>query len=192
MNRLSASLGFCRYALKHPKVLRAARASAFFLALDLLVLVFFWGPLAFEHHRLVKGIGDYREAVLRDRRAREEGLRYGRLVGRVKVLEAKWSTPVTQAQLIESLTRLSRKNGLKVVSQDFDVDPAKGGGRTFKQNIALVGSYSSLRRFLADLENLATLTTVEKARLERAGDSGAEVRAVLELSTFTQSSGKGA
>jgi Tfp pilus assembly protein PilO len=184
-------LSFCRYALLHPKVKRAAWAACLLLALDLLVLALFWGPIAFQHYRLEKGIRDYRRAEREARQAQENSRQYEQLVKRAGSLEAKWETPVTQAQLIESLTRLSSKNGLKVISQDFDVAPARGGGQSFRQNLALVGGYTSLRRFLTGLESLPSLTVVEEARLEREGEGLSGVRASLQLSTFTKSPGKG-
>jgi hypothetical protein len=184
-------LGFCRYALLQPKVKRAAWAACLWLALDLLVLALFWGPAAFQHYRLEKGIQDYRRAEREARQAAENSQQYGELVKRAAGLEAKWETPVTQAGLIESLTRLSAKNGLRVVSQDFDVPPAKGGGQSFRQNLALEGSYASLRHFLAGLEILPSLTVVEQSRLEREGEDASRVRASLQLSTFTKSPGQG-
>jgi hypothetical protein len=184
-------LGFCRYTLLHPKVKKAAWAACLCLVLDLLVLALFWGPVAFQHHRLEKGIRDYRRAEREARQAVENSQQYEQLVKRAASLEAKWETPVTQSELIESLTRLSSKNGLKVISQDFDVTPGKGGGQSFRQNLALAGSYASLRHFLAGLENLPSLTVVETARLEREGLAGSEVRASLQLSTFTKFPGKG-
>jgi hypothetical protein len=184
-------LAFCRYALRQPKVKRAAWAACLWLGLDLLVLALFWGPAAFQHHRLEKGIQDYRRSEREARQAVENSRRYEELVKRAANLEAKWETPVSQAGLIESLTRLCAKNGLRVVSQDFDVTPAKGGGQSFRQNLALVGSYSSLRRFLAGLEGLPSLTVVEQSRLERESEGASRIRASLQLSTFTKSSGQG-
>jgi hypothetical protein len=191
MKPLLAFPVFFRYALLHPKVKRAALAASFFLVLDLVLLAVFWGPAAFRYYRLEKGIEDFRQAEKTTQQAREEAQLYGQLVKRVKVLESKWDTAVTQSGLIKSLTKLSAKNGLKVVSQDFDVAAARGGGRSFKQNLALVGTYTSLRRFLEDLENLPTLTVVQQARLERVGEAGGQVRAILQLCTYTQSPVKG-
>jgi Tfp pilus assembly protein PilO len=192
VKRFAPILFFCRYVLLHPPLRMAAWAAAFFLALDLVVLVGFWGPAAFRHHWLEKSIGEYRRTEREMRQAGEYAGRYEQLVKKTDRLEAKWKNSATQADLIESLTRLSSKNKLKVVSQDFDVAPAKGGGQSLKQNLALVGNYTSIRHFLDDVESLPTLTVVEQARLERAGETGSKVRAILQLCTYIKPIGKGA
>jgi hypothetical protein len=180
----------CFYALQHPKTKRAVWAGALFLAVDMLLLAALWAPAAYRHHQLEKAIADHREAVLEADRAQATSENYGRLVKRVRNLEAKWETPVTQSGMIEVLTKLASKDRLTVISQDFDSASPKVG-KSLEQSISLQGNYQALRRFLVDLENLKTLTLVEQARLERAGEGGNLLRAALKLCTFSRpASGK--
>jgi hypothetical protein len=180
-------LEFFFYSLKHPKVKLATGAAVFFLVLDLILFCFFWLPVALQNHRLQKGIEDHQKEVLEISRAQALADRYEYISKRVNILESKWASPVSQSELIRSLDRLAAREGLKVISQDFDLHPSVGNGECFIQNITLIGNYRSLRKFLDDLEDLSTLTLVEQARLERVGD-GAHVRANLVLTTYNKSS----
>ncbi|HXL73968.1 MAG TPA: GspMb/PilO family protein [bacterium] len=185
---LAAVLDFIGEALGHPKVKRAAWAAAGLLTLDFLVLAFVWYPAAQVHFGLQREISRYHQAREDASRAEESAEIYANLEKRVKVLDVKWNYSVTQSDLIGSLGSLASKNRLKIVSQDFDAVSPQSGGNLFKQNLSLDGSYPALRHFLADLEALPTLTVVKQARLERAGVEGSQVRANLELATYSQSS----
>jgi Tfp pilus assembly protein PilO len=186
VNQLLQVRDFFIFALKHPKMKMAFGTALGLGALDLLVLAFFWWPSAYQHHQWVKKTDDCRREQLEAGRAQETALRYGKLSKRVRLLETKWETAATQSALIESINRLASKDGLRVVSQDFEMENAKSGGKSLKQGLSLTGSYGSLKQFLADLENLKTLTVVEQARLERAGEGGSRVQAVLKLRTFSR------
>jgi hypothetical protein len=181
--------GFFRDAWKHPKVRRASGAALAFAGVDLLILAAFWMPAAWEHHRLEKALEDDRNAKLEASQAREFVLGYVRLSRLAEILEAKWKTPVTQAGLVESLTRTAALHRLKVLSQDFDEKSLPEGGTALEQNLSLSGDYASLREFLGSLESLPTLTVVSQARLERVGSSGGKVQATLLLLTYQKSPG---
>jgi hypothetical protein len=172
--------------LGHPKVKRAAWTAVISLTLDLLILVFFWYPAARVHGEVQREISRYRQAREEASRARATVEIYAGLEKRVSVLESKWQEPVSQSDLIGSLGRLASRDKLKVVSQDFDLAATPGAGKFFKQNLSLDGSYPSLRRFLADLEGLPTLTVVKQARLERTGEKDGRLRANLQLSTYSK------
>ncbi len=177
---------FCFYSLKHPRVKVAAVAAIFIFGVNLILFLFFCMPAALQNHRLQRAIDDHQSKILEINRAQTLADRYENLSKRVSVLETKWASPNTQSELIRSLDRLAAKEGLKVVSQDFDLQPSGGSGKCFVQNITLTGNYVSLKKFLDELENLPTLTLVEQARLERIGE-GVQVRANLELTTYNKS-----
>ncbi len=181
--------GFILDAWKHRKVRRAAWAALAFALADFLILVFFWMPAAWGHHQLEKAIGDNRSARLEAAHARETTEAYERLSRLAGALEIKWKTPVTQAGLVESLTRSAARHRLRILSQDFEVKSLPEGGMAFEQNLSLAGDYASLREFLGGLDGLPTLTVVSQARLEREGAAGGEVRANLLLLTYQKSSG---
>lgn len=187
MTPLRTVIGVGKEAWRHPKVQRAAWAALAAALLDLVVLAFFWMPSALSHRNLEKAVDDHRAARLEAERSLETAQAFDRLSRRAKLLESKWETPVTQAGLVESLTRAAAKRRLKVLSQDFGLKSLPGGGKAVEQNLSLGGDYPGLRGFLDDLDNLPTLTVVRQARLERVGSGGGAVRATLFLSTYQKS-----
>ena len=190
MNLVPRIFKYFFYARKHPGVKRVVAVSAVLLAVDILLIGTFWGPVAWRHHELQKKVDDYRLRKRNDLLAQETADTYTRMMIRVKVLDGKLEKHSTQSELIESLSRLASRNRLRILSQDFDVTSKNNVGfSSFKQNVSLVGSYSSIRHYLTDLENLPTLTILQQARLERAREKGNQVRGVFELLTFEKSSG---
>jgi len=177
---------FCFYSLKHPRVKIAAMAVGFIFGVNLILFGFFYMPVALRNHQLQKAIDDHQNKISEINREQALIGRYENLSKRVSFLETKWAASNSQSELIRSLDRLAAKEGLKIVSQDFDLQPSGTGGKCFVQNITLLGNYKSLKIFLDELENLPTLTLVEQARLERVGE-GAQIRANLELTTYSKS-----
>jgi|GEM_PF-2184744 len=183
--------GSIRTVLRHPKVRRVAWLALGLGAADLILLVFLFGPLALKHSRLVSAIAADRRSRLEALQAHENSANYGRLTQEVTGLESRWSRPANQSELVEAVSRLSARCGLKVISQDFNVSAPKGGGKVFKQDLSCLGDYDSFRRFFRELDSFPNLTVVEQVRLDRAGEKGDRVRASLELWTFSRPSGKG-
>lgn len=181
--------GYLQDAWKHPKLQRAALAASVFAFLDLLILVVFWMPAAWGHYQLEKAIEENRSARLKAAHSREAVESYARLSHLAGIFEDKWKTPVTQAGLVESLTRSATRHRLRVLSQNFDVKNLPDGGMVFEQNLSLSGNYESLRDFLGGLDDLPNLTVVRQARLEREGEAGAKVRATLLVLTYQKSPG---
>jgi hypothetical protein len=189
MSHLLFRGSFFLYSFRHPKIRRAAWVAAAFWGLDILVLAFFWLPTALHHHQLEGEINGYRRAERAARESEAEAERYGRLKTRVQSLEAKWEVPATQSSLIESMDGLAVRLGLKILSRDFDAP--NGGPRAFRQTLTLLGSYTSLRRFLDGLEDLSTLTVVQQVQIESPGEDSSNIRATLRLSTFLKSPDRG-
>lgn len=182
--------GYGAVALKHPGLRRAAWAALGLVAADLLLFASFFGPAAWRHLRLEEEIAADRRARLEALHDADERKNYDQLTQRAGVLEAKWRKPADQSALVQSLARLTRECGLKVVSQDFDVEDARDGGKIFKRNLTLTGAYPALRRFLREIGQSPNLTVVEQARLERAGEKGGNLRSTLELWTFSRPTGR--
>jgi len=177
---------FFLYSLRHPKVRRAAYAAAALGVLDLLVLGILWAPVALRHHGLADSLEKRRQAEAQTQKALDEAGRCRELEKRVGFLEAKWRTPATQSDLVDSITGLARRQGLRVLAQDFSAaDEGKDKG-VFRQTLTLAGSYASLRRFLSGLEDLPTLTVAQQARLEQGAGPGGSLRATLQITTFTR------
>jgi Tfp pilus assembly protein PilO len=189
MNLIRSLGNFFIFSFRHPKIQRAAWIALALWTADVLVLAFFWLPAALQYHQLESRIGGYRKAEQEAREAVAEAARYGQLESQTRALETKWGIPITQSGLIESLGTLASHLGLKIISQNFD-PPVSGGPRAFRQTITLMGSYSSLRRFLAGLEDLPTLTVVQQVQMERVGEDAAQIRATLRFSTFLKSPGR--
>ncbi len=181
--------GFLKDSWKHPKVRRAGWAALAAALADFMALAAFWAPAAWSHCQLERAIDADRSTRREAARTLQTAQAYSRFSSLSGDLEAKWNTPVTQAGLVESLTRSAARHHLRVLSQDFNVKSLPEGGTAFEQNLSLSGDYAAIREFLGGLEDLPCLTLVRQARLEREGTGSAEVRAVLELWTYEKTAG---
>lgn len=189
MNLSSTMTAFGRQAWKHPKVRRAGLAALAVALLDLVVLAFVWAPAAWDCRRLERNIFARRESRMEAQRALDTARAFGDLDRRARALQVKWETTVTQAELVESLTRAAAKRHLKVLSQDFEVKTLTDNGKVLEENLTLAGGYPALREFLEDVGNLSTLTVVRQARLEKGGPGGDGLRATLLLATYQRNHG---
>lgn len=177
---IRALFQFWRQALHQVHFKRAWFAALGIWLLVLVIFLAFWIPSAHREATLRESIQQEKETRLQAGRAQEEAVSYDRLSRLDDELEKKRVVPVTQARLIAEVTQLAAKEGLKLVSQDFEEDPKNR--QVFHQTLILSGRYPALRQFLAETEKLPVLTVADQLRLDR--ENSGLVRATLLLVTY--------
>jgi Tfp pilus assembly protein PilO len=179
-----------RYSLRCAAVrlgVRAALATAF---VCLVVALAWWGPAKREQMHLQQAIDKHRaeavEAVRSSRVARSQR----EALQAVALLEEKLQVRAGQAELIQGIARLASRRGVRVISQSFDQGRAPSGDAPLYLELGLRGTYPALRGLMDDLATLPMWIELIEARIDRADESGAPLKAQLRLLTYRAAKGQ--
>lgn len=170
------------YAARHP----VARAGlwAVLAAMVLVVLALaWWWPAQRAEQGLNNDITAKRRALVQMQQADELLRRYETARKAVPLLEKKLEQSISQAQLVESLARLARQRGVRVISETYDEGRSTGGQALLLAELTVQGSYTMLRDFLRDLPGLPMWTEVQEVRLEGARGA-AQIKGRIRIATW--------
>lgn len=178
-----------RYGLRHPLARTGLRA----LLGALLVLggaLVLWWPAQRVDSGLQSQINAKRRALIEAQQADELLYRYAGAQQSVPALEKKLEQSVSQAQLVESLSRLAHRHGVRVASETYEEGRSAGGQSLLLAELTVQGSYGAVRNFLRDLPTLPMWTEVHEVRFEAARGS-ATVRGRIRVATYRAAAGGG-
>jgi len=148
------------------------------------IVLVWWAPAKREQSQLVRNIDSRRAEMVEAVRSSQVAHAQHEILPAVVLLEKKLGVRAGQADLIQGIARLASQRGVRVVSQSFDEGKAQLGDAPLYLELGLLGDYASLRKLMSDFATLPMWIEVVEARLERAGDGGALVRAHLRLLTY--------
>jgi Tfp pilus assembly protein PilO len=190
MNIRTGVIGALRYSLRCGGVRLGAQAALATALVCLLVALAWWGPAMREHMRLQQAIDARRaeagEAMRSSRVARSQR----EALPAVALLEKKLAVRAGQAELIQGIARLASRRGVRVISQSFDPGRAQSGDAPLYLELGLLGNYDALRGLMDDLATLPMWIELVEARIDRAGESGAPLKAQLRLLTYRGAKGQ--
>lgn len=187
---LRAWIDELRYGARHP----LAKSGRWVLAGGagcMVVALAIWWPAQRADQALQHQIDDKRRMVVAMRQADELIRLYTLAQQAVPVLEKKLEQRVTQAQFVEGLAGVARKQGVRIVSENYDRARGEGSDATLVADLTVQGSYRGLRDFLRDLSALPMWIDVQELRLERARGS-ALVKGRIRVATLRAAAPSGA
>lgn len=190
MSGLAEALGVLWYSLRCKAARNGAIAASITAILCLSVALAWWGPAKREQTRLLQDIGIKRAAMAEAVRADQVASAQRKALKAVAQLEKKLEMRAGQADLIQGVARHTAKRNVRVTSQSFDEGRTQSGEASLYLDIGLLGNYEALRLLLDDLAALPMWVEVVEARIERADESGAQVRAQLRLLTYRRAKGQ--
>lgn len=97
----------------------------------------------------------------------------------------KLNRKITQADLIENITKLAQMNNLKIISESYKEEKEYNGYQPLIQSLILEGRYALIKRFTFMIKSLETWTVVEEFKLERM-DGKKSLKVFLKLKTLKQ------
>lgn len=171
-----------RYNVRHPLARLGVRAllAAGTVLVGALAL---WWPAQHADSGLQAQIAAKRRALVEVQQADELLRLYTSAQKSVPLLEKKLEQSVSQAQLVDSLSRLARQHGVRVASETYEEGRSSGGQALLLAELTVQGSYGAVRNFLRDLPTLPMWTEVHEVRLEAARGSAA-VRGRIRVATY--------
>lgn len=178
-----------RYSVRHP-LARAGVRVLLGAALMLGGALALWWPAQHASDGLQAQIAAKRRALVETQQADELLRRYAGAQQSVPVLEKKLGQSVSQAQLVESLSRLAHRHGVRVASETYEEGRSTGGQALLLAELTVQGGYSAVRNFLRDLPTLPMWTEVHEVRFEATRGS-ATVRGRIRVATYRAAPGGG-
>ncbi len=167
-----------QHVLRHPLVVAALLTLVMTLALLGTAALFIWQPAQAEAEAaeaaLDKASSDLRELKFRGKLAEDYAVRRGQ----VDALEAKLRHAKPEPEFVRDIEALVAGSGAAVSQFTSRTAEQSGGLSTTYFEFFLNGSYTSLRKFIADLPQLNDFVAIERVSLERSGPA---VRAYLVL-----------
>lgn len=177
-----AGIAELRYGARHPLARTGVRALLGAVLVMAAALVF-WFPAQHTNARLEAQITAKRRTLVETKQADELLRLYASAQKSVPLLEKKLEQSVSQAQLVDSLSRLARQHGVRVASETYEEGRSAGGQALLLAELTVQGSYGAVRNFLRDLPTLPMWTEVHEVRLEAARGSAA-VRGRIRVATY--------
>lgn len=169
------------YSFGHPLV-KAGGVACLAAAALLVVAVFVWWPAHRADIELTERLASERRALFDARQAGEVARLYARNLRDVPLLEKKLAAAVDQTQIVDGLGRLARMHGARIVNQSYAERRGQANGGLVVE-LAVEGSYASVRNFIHGLSTLPVWIELHEAQLDRSGGAGG-VKGRLRMVSF--------
>jgi Tfp pilus assembly protein PilO len=177
-----------RYVLRHPRVRAALMATVMSMAILLLVVLAYWLPARHASQSLADEIDHYRLIAHDKRYSAELAVAAMRASAQVAEAEKKLDQNAVQSVLVQHLSQLAKRHGLRILTSNYDEGKAQDGFQPTSHELTVQGGYSGLRGFLADIPSLPTLTVVEDCSITRNREGGS-LKATMLFRTWRRSGG---
>ncbi len=177
-----------RYVLRHPRVRTALMAAFAGAAILLLVVLAYWLPARHATQSLAGEIDHYRRIAHDKRYSAELAAAARRASAQIAEAETKLDQNAVQSVLVQHLSQLAKRHGLRILTSNFDEGKAQDGFQPMHHELMVQGGYSGLRGFLADIPSLPTLTVIEDSTITRNREGG-NLKATLLFRTWRRSGG---
>lgn len=174
------------YSFAHPLV-KAGLVTCLVGALLLAAAVLVWWPAQRSNLELTERLAAERRALVEARQAGELASIYARNLQAVPQLEKKLAAAVDQTQIVDGLGRLAREHGIRVLNQNYAERRGKADGLVVE--LAVEGSYVSVRNFIHGLSTLPVWIELHEVQLDRSGDAGV-VKGRLRMVSFRRHGGQ--
>lgn len=187
MSSLAAVMGELHYATRHSGM----RAGLWVLAAACgalgLIAVFLWWPAQHAHEEALARVESLRREIVLARQSGEIARAFEKARASIPLIRKKLESSTGQAQLVDSLGQLARRSGLQLLSESYEDGRINGMYQPLVIDIAVKGTYGSLRTFLAGLPALPLWGELQEIKLERAREGNA-LKGQLRLVLFRRSS----
>jgi Tfp pilus assembly protein PilO len=175
------------FSFRHSRVRLGGYLFLIVLLVALTIVLTVWLPVYNEYsaawEQNVKSQAEIRKVSQRNKLA----VAYQINMKRISNVEKKLAVRNGQAEIINGISNLAERNNISIVSESYNEGERVSGYDLLNQNLVLEGSYSSIRQFLRELDQLAVWTVPQEIRLKSLNDNKKGIRASLKLTIYTKS-----
>lgn len=176
------------FAFRHPRVRVGVAGLAFFGILTLVVGGGYWWPSIHTVNQLKSELDARRHEIARAEYTAKLQQVSSSAVLKIKQIEKKLDTPVTQATVLQNMEGLARQSHVKILSSSYEEGKVKDGYSPLVSELTVQADYSSLRLFIEGIQDLPTFTVVQEAVLNRS-PSSSDIKAQLTVVTYRHTGG---
>jgi hypothetical protein len=171
------------FSLRHPQ----GRFSIIVFAISMLLVLFvglaYWWPITHTASSLKIEIEDRQREIA----SAEYNLKLAQASAdaaqQMELIEKKLDASVTQADLVQNIASLARRNKVKIVSVAYEEGKVKDGFSPLVHVLTVQAGYPELRGFIVGLQQLPTFTIAQEAVLSRSANSFV-IKAQLNIITY--------
>lgn len=186
MTRFKREISALQFAARRPAIRLAISAVAVAALACLVAGLFWWAPAKREHAELAGLIESRRREAVDAALATDLARAAERAGAGIALFEKKLDAGINQSQLVQNISGLAARDGVRVVNQSFDEGKTHDGVVTFYIDLSVEDSYEALRDFIGELARLEAWVEVQDARIERAREGAGAVKAQLRLVSYRQ------
>lgn len=169
------------YALRSPAARAGIALDVVLLAAALAVLAAYWWPAARTQQLLQQQLEDTRRAVTTAMQANELLHAYVQATSATEAIERKLQASVEQAQLVQSLAKLARGTGVRIISESYEEGRRQADYTPLFLQVTLQGRYAGVRRFFNEVPTLPLWVEIQDIRVERMREPAGLLRAQVRL-----------
>lgn len=171
------------FSLRHPQGRVSIIVFAISVLLALVVGLAYWWPIVHTASSLKIEIEDRQREIA----SAEYNLKLAQASAdaaqQMDLIEKKLDASVTQADLVQNIASLARRNKVKIVSVSYEEGKVKDGFSPLVHVLTVQAGYPELRGFIAGLQQLPTFTIAQEAVLSRSSNSSV-IKAQLNIITY--------
>lgn len=176
------------FSFRHPRVRVGVAGLALFGVLALVVGMTYWWPSIHTVNQLKSELDARRHEIARAEYTAKLQQVSSSAVLKIKQIEKKLDTPVTQATVLQNMEGLARQSHVKILSSSYEEGKVKDGYSPLVSELTVQAGYSSLRLFIEGIQDLPTFTVVQEAVLNRS-PSSSDIKAQLTVVTYRHTGG---
>ncbi len=109
---------------------------------------------------------------------------YMSAVKTLAIIEKSSQQKISQSNLVNALDSLAQKNGINIISQDFEKPQIKDKETHLLLSLNIEANYLSMRKFLKEFEKISVLSAIEEATITRLRASTNQVQAMLKITFY--------
>ena len=181
-------IGDLGYALRHPVVRTGGIIFMVSLALAAVAAAWYWLPARNEADALRQRIDAKRKHRVETMYRIELTRAYSAAEREIGSLEMKLDSQAVQLNLVNHLNQLAHKYNVKIQSESYEEGKIQDGYAPLYHELSLLGSYASIRAFLAGIHGLPTFSVIQEAVLSGTRETHG-IKAHLRLVTYRRVNG---
>lgn len=174
------------FSFRHPRVRLGGYLFLATLLCSIVIALALWFPVYNDYSTAWEKNIQSKAEIHKVSQRNKLAIAYQLNMKRISKVDEKLAQRSSQTQIISDISRLAQRSGINIVSESYNEGESTKGYTLLNQNLVLEGSYSSIRQFLSDIDQLSVWTVPQEVRLKSLNDNKKRIRASLKLAVYTK------
>ena len=143
-----------------------------------------WHNAFVEAHKQQSNVTRMTDQVRDKMRLKQLEQAVNEATGELSVWESRFKQRISQATLVEELDTLAQRDGINIISEDFEKPITADNQTLLILDLSLEADYKAIRQFLSHLDTLPALFVLNELSLTRPRSASQQVQARLRISFY--------